>query len=229
MAERRHTASGLVVHQSTGRHKFKQIRRTHTKAVTTGPSTNGHLGLSFVNEVGRLVISGTPTGGTFTVTIDGNTTAGVAFNASAKTLQDAIVALGAFTVDDVEVTGGPGPGDFFDIFLKGAFEVKNVAMLANGSALTGGITPAATITTSQDGAGTIIRDLAGGLDDQLPTDLIEDEIPAVHNPPTDWVNRLEKESGDTVTIPTAPTGSEEGTRTLWRGNTFAGRIPVPPD
>jgi hypothetical protein len=46
-----------------------------------------------VNEVQRITITGTPTGGTFTLTFQGNTTAPIAYNASAATVVAALEAL----------------------------------------------------------------------------------------------------------------------------------------
>lgn len=48
------------------------------------------------------------TGGEFTVTFDGETTAKVAWNVSAANLQTALLALPQLDAGDVVVTGGPG-------------------------------------------------------------------------------------------------------------------------
>jgi hypothetical protein len=63
-----------------------------------------------VNEAQTVTITGTPTGGTFTLTYSGQTTAAIAYNANAAAVQSALEALSNLAPGDVTVTGGPGPG-----------------------------------------------------------------------------------------------------------------------
>lgn len=90
-----------------------------------------------------LTISGTPTGGTFTLTVGGVTTAGIAYNANAATIQAAIRTLGGAEATSATVTG-TGP---FTITLSPAGP-----MTADGSGLTGGTSPSADLarTTNPD-------------------------------------------------------------------------------
>jgi hypothetical protein len=105
------------------------------------------------NEVQSVTITGTPTGGTFTLTYSGQTTSGIAYNATAATVQAALEALSNIAVGDVSVTGGPGPGTAFIVEFTGTLGNTNVAaMTASGASLTGGSTPGVTIATAQAGA-----------------------------------------------------------------------------
>jgi hypothetical protein len=54
------------------------------------------------NDVQTLTITGSPTGGTFTITSGSYTTAGIAFNATAAAVQSALLALPPFGVNAVQ-------------------------------------------------------------------------------------------------------------------------------
>ncbi len=98
------------------------------------------------NEHTILTITGDPTGGTFTVTYDGQTTGGVAYDATAAVLQTALEALSTIAVGDVAVTGDAGGP--WTMELKGTLaglDLLNVT--ASGASLTGGSSP--TITPSR--------------------------------------------------------------------------------
>lgn len=101
------------------------------------------------NEAQTVTITGTPTGGTFTLTWDGQTTGNIAYNATAADVQAALRALSNMPESGVTVTGGPGPGTAFTVtFTDG----KNVsAMTASGAGLTGGTSPAVSIATATAG------------------------------------------------------------------------------
>lgn len=101
-------------------------------------------------EVQTVTITGTPTGGTFTLTYSGQTTAPIAFNATAAQVEAALEALPNLDTDEVAVTGGPGPGTPWTVTF--AANLGNVTqMTANGSGLTGGVTPAVAVTTTTPG------------------------------------------------------------------------------
>ena len=106
---------------------------------------------SGTNEVQRITITGTPTGGTFTLTIFGETTAPIAFNANAAAVEAALEALDAFAAADVAATGGALPGTAVDVTFGGAYAGLNLPLMTiNIAGLTGG-TPAAAITTPTAG------------------------------------------------------------------------------
>jgi hypothetical protein len=104
------------------------------------------------NEVQTLTITGSPTGGTFTLTYSGQTTAAIAYNASAAVVEDALEALSNIASGDVVTGGGALPGTPVTITFTGNLAGQNVgALTANGSGLTGGTAPAATITETTPG------------------------------------------------------------------------------
>jgi hypothetical protein len=121
------------------------------------PTTGANAGFAVpvaaaASEVQTVTITGTPTGGTFTVTFDGATSAGIAFDATAAAVQTALEALSTVNPGDVAVTGGPGPGTAFTVTFGGRYAGLNVpAFTASGSSLTGGTSPGVTIATATAG------------------------------------------------------------------------------
>jgi hypothetical protein len=112
------------------------------------------------------------TGGTFTLTYSGQTTAAIAWNANAATVQAALEALSNVAPGDVAVTGGPLPAQT-TVEFKGAIGESNVTqMTSNGTNLTGGsdTVPIATTVagvapnTNADKAATVWVIDADGLD-----------------------------------------------------------------
>jgi hypothetical protein len=104
------------------------------------------------NEVQAVTITGTPTGGTFTLTLDGETTAAIAYNAVASAVQTALEGLSNVSTGDAVVTGGPGPGTAYTVTFSGTGRrgTDVPAMTATGS-FTGGTSPAVAVTTSTAG------------------------------------------------------------------------------
>ena len=81
-----------------------------------------------------LTITGSPTGGTFTITIDGQTTDAIAYNASNATIQSEINELTG--VSGAVVSGGAFPGSVKTVVLP-----ERAVISATGS-FTGGSSPA---------------------------------------------------------------------------------------
>lgn len=107
------------------------------------------------NEVQTVTITGTPTGGTFTLTYAGQTTGAIAYNATAATVQAALEALSNVGTGNVAVTGGPGPGTPYVVTFQGALGHTNVAIMTATGSLTGGASPAVGIAeTTAGSAGT---------------------------------------------------------------------------
>lgn len=103
-----------------------------------------------ISEVQTVTITGAPTGGTFTLTYSGQTTAGIAFNAAAAAVQAALEALSNLAPGDITVTGGPGPGTPYVVtFRAGMGNV--IQMTASAAGLTGGTAPAVTVVTTTPG------------------------------------------------------------------------------
>ena len=102
-------------------------------------------------EVQRITITGTPTGGTFTLTFDGQTTGSIAYNAVAADVVTALNALSNINPGDVTATGGPLPGSAVDVTFVGQYEGVNVPQMTATSSLTGGTTPAVAVTPVTQG------------------------------------------------------------------------------
>ncbi|MFI8085942.1 hypothetical protein ACIF6L_34770 [Kitasatospora sp. NPDC086009] len=102
----------------------------------TGPSS----------ETQTVTITGGPTGGTFTLTFAGQSTAAIAYNATAAAVKAALEALNNIAAGDITVTGNAGGP--YTVAFAGNFAGDNVAqMTANAAGLTGGTTPAVNVTT----------------------------------------------------------------------------------
>jgi hypothetical protein len=104
------------------------------------------------NEVQQVAITGGPTGGTYTLTYSGQTTAGIAYNAAAADVQSALEALSNIAVGDVVCAGGPHPGTPVTVTFQGLLAETDVAqMTASAAGLTGGTSPAVNVTTTTPG------------------------------------------------------------------------------
>jgi phage tail sheath protein FI len=103
------------------------------------------------NEVQIITITGGPTGGTYTLTFAGQTTADIAYNATASAVQAALVALSDIAPGDVVVTGsGGGP---YSTAFQGTYAATNVPPITtDATGLTGGTSPDVTVSTSTQGS-----------------------------------------------------------------------------
>lgn len=115
--------------------------------------TQGPLSATLTDEVQQLAITGDPTGGTFTITYDAQTTGAIAYNATAAEVEAALIALSNIGADDVRCYGGQLPGTPVTIHFTGTLGATNVSAVTTTDSLTGGSTPATAITTLQAGAG----------------------------------------------------------------------------
>src|ERR1044072_9313374 len=106
------------------------------------------------SEAQTVALTGTPTGGTFTLTLNGETTAAIAYNATAAAVEAALEALPSLAAADVTVTAGPGPGTAWVVAFGGAYAGQNVAQMTATGSLTGGSSPAVAATPPTAGGGT---------------------------------------------------------------------------
>ncbi|MFC6090870.1 hypothetical protein [Saccharothrix lopnurensis] len=118
--------------------------------------TNAVVDGDLSNEKQSLTLTGGPTGGTWTATYSGQTTAGIAHNATTTTVRTTLEALSTVGVGNVAVTGAPGA---WVVEFKNALGGANLAqMTASGASLTGGSSPAVAVaTTTAGGAATFVR------------------------------------------------------------------------
>ena len=81
------------------------------------------------------------------------TTTPIAFNATAAQVQAALAALPGIGAANVATAGGPLPGAAVNVTFQGTLGCQDIPqMTADGSGLTGGTSPAATVTTLTAGA-----------------------------------------------------------------------------
>lgn len=109
------------------------------------------------SEVQTVTITGSPTGGTFTLTFDGQTTAAIAYNAAASAVQAALEALSTVRAGNVVVSGSAG-GPYTVTFVNDLANANVSALTASGAGLTGGTAPAVAIATTTAG----IEERVGG-------------------------------------------------------------------
>lgn len=119
------------------------------------------------DEVQTVAITGSPTGGTFTLTFAGQTTAALAYNATAADVEAALEALSTIGAGNVVAAGGPLPGSSVNVTFRGDLAATDVALMTATGSLTGGTSPAVAITEATVGgtgwAGTMhVRDEVGG-------------------------------------------------------------------
>jgi len=117
---------------------------------------NTALGTASAGTAGveTVTITGAPTGGTFTLTYQGQTTAPIAYNATASAVQSALYALPTSSTQltlpgDAVVTGGPGPATAWVVTF--AADLDPTKILTAAGSFTGGTTPA--IAVAQTTAG----------------------------------------------------------------------------
>ncbi len=115
------------------------------------------------NEVQTLTTTGTPTGGTFTLTFKGQQTAPIPYNASNAQVESALEALANLEPADVTVTGGALPAAVVITF-GGKYAGSNVPDLTFTHALTGGTSPTPVIVQTTQGLPGFPRPLSVALD-----------------------------------------------------------------
>jgi hypothetical protein len=104
---------------------------------------------SAVNEIQTVTITGTPTGGTFTLSYKGQTTTAIAYNAAAAAVQAALQALSTIGSGNATVSGSAG-GPYTVTFV-GALAGINVDQLGAVGSFTGGSSPAVAVVTATPG------------------------------------------------------------------------------
>ena len=105
--------------------------------------------LSGDNEVQTVEIDNASSGGTFTLSVEGVATAGIAWNAAAAAVKSAIELVSTATV---AVTGGPGPATDWIVEFQGTHAGIAVEMMVgDGSSLTGGTTVVGVTETTRGG------------------------------------------------------------------------------
>ena len=129
------------------------IERSNTILSTPNPGyATAGAPTAPVNAVQTVSITGTPTGGTFTLTYEGRTTAPIAYNATAIAVRTALFALDVFDSPDIVASGGALPTTPVVLTFGGNYAGMPVsAFTANGSGLTGGTSPAVSVAQTTAG------------------------------------------------------------------------------
>ena len=101
-------------------------------AVTITEVLKGDAG---ANEIQRITLAGNVTGGTFTLTFDGQTTGAIAYDASAATIQGDLEGLSTLAAGEPVVTGSAGGP--WDVEFKLTYAQSDVSLLVgDGASLT---------------------------------------------------------------------------------------------
>jgi hypothetical protein len=142
-------------------HPALDARRRPVPAARLRRSRHGRVGvllasaitLGGANEQQTITVTGAPTGGTFTLTYAGATTAAIAYNAAAAAVTAALEALPNIGAGNVVATGGALPGTPVVVTFQNALGRQNVAQMTAAHAFTGGTSPAIAVTTTTAGLG----------------------------------------------------------------------------
>jgi hypothetical protein len=129
---------------------------------TTSVATHRYLDKSVAtvvqaqfDELQQIALTGNPTGGTFTLTFGGQTTAAINWNDPASVVQTRLQALSSIGAGNALVTGGPGPATPWVVEFAGSMAKTAEALITRTTnSLTGGTTPDAVITRIVGGSGT---------------------------------------------------------------------------
>lgn len=120
---------------------------------TTGPTdATTALSTTQTSEVQTITITGTPTGGTFTLSFRGQTTTAIAYNAANTAVQTALQGLSTIGSGNATVTGGPGPATPYVVTFAGTLANQSVDTIVAVGSLTGGTAPAIAVAKTTPGS-----------------------------------------------------------------------------
>lgn len=118
-----------------------------------------------INEIQMVTLTNGPhAGGTFTLTCRGETTAGIAYNATAAAVKSALEALGNIDTDDITVTGNAG-GPYTITFVGSGSSLAGEypPMSGSGASLTGAF---GTFLTGDSSRVTIVQQAKAAVNEQ---------------------------------------------------------------
>ncbi len=106
------------------------------------------------NEAQTLTISGAPTGGTFTITLNfegvTDTTTAIAYNANAATVQAALESLKNIKAGNIAASGTLSGG--MTLTFQNDLAKADIALMTTTDSLTGGTAPASAIVSTTNGS-----------------------------------------------------------------------------
>lgn len=104
---------------------------------------------TFGAQVVSLVQTGNPTGGTFTISVGGDITVALPYNATAAGVQAALEALEGIGAGNVYASGGPINSEPIEVGFINALQGETLTLTVDDSTLTGGDTPKVEVTETQ--------------------------------------------------------------------------------
>jgi hypothetical protein len=125
-----------------------------TSSLPTSLTTGG------VQEVQTVAVTGSPTSGTFTLTLGAYTTTAIQYNAAASAVATAVAALPNVGTGNVTGSGGPLPGS--TVTLTFSSSLGDVATMTKTSSLGGGTAPDVTVTATTQGTPIDLAPLPSG-------------------------------------------------------------------
>lgn len=141
---------GLQPYVNPGQARRLSVALAASLTLSKGTVLGEQLG---TNAIHKVAITGSPTGGTFTLTFGAQTTAGIAFGASVLQVQAALEALSSIGNGNVKVTGGWNDvgATFFVEYVGTLGAASQTTITCSIASLTGG-TPAQATSSTQAGA-----------------------------------------------------------------------------
>jgi hypothetical protein len=143
---------GVVRRQSRIADPYPLLGFGGHEMVESGVLLASAFALGGANEQQTVTVTGTPTGGTFTLTYAGATTAAIAYNAASAAVVSALEALPNIGAGNVTGSGGALPGTPVVITFTNALARQNVGQMTASHSFTGGTTPAIAVTTTTAGS-----------------------------------------------------------------------------
>jgi hypothetical protein len=121
-------------------------------AAAVQTAINALPGMTYgTNAVQSVTVTGGPTGGGFTLTTGGQTTASIPYNATNFQVQSALAALSSVGLNNVVVTGPPGGP--FNVTFQNAKGNQPITLMTSANTFTGGTTPGVTVANVTVGVG----------------------------------------------------------------------------
>lgn len=128
-----------------------QYRKKTLREVALGIA-DGAVPSAGTNEVQSVTLT-SATGGTFTLSFGGQTTAAIAFNAAASAVQTALEALSTIGAGNVAVTGAAGGP--YTVTFQNALGATDVAQMTASGALLTGTSPSVAVATTTPGVAAV--------------------------------------------------------------------------
>jgi len=133
---------------------------------------NTNEGTPAVNEEQTITITGSPTGGTFTLSFGGEPTDPIPYNATAVQVDAALEALSTIGLNNVACSGTDLPGGSIVVEFTGALAGQDVDLMTiDDSGLTGGTSPTGSVAETTTG-----RAVQGVLGGQATASLVNGRI-----------------------------------------------------